>query len=351
MVSTLAAAGWAVALAYVNGFEALTAPLERSTEYLSVVPQVSSVSDFVADFSDRLRSYPIHVKGHPPGAVVVLTWLDRIGLGGSAWATALVIAAGALTVPAALIALCSISSEERARRSAPFLALAPAALWIATSMDALFAGASAGVVALVVVAVTCSGTRSDMLAAVGGLLGGCALLLTYGAAPLALIATVVALARRRLRPVVVAAVATVAVLAAAAAWGFSWPHGLGATGDLYRDGVAGDRPYAFFVLSNLAAFGLAVGPAAAAGLTRLSSDRGRLLVLGAADGGDRRRSQRAVQRRGRAHLASVRALGTARGGRTVRAFDQAMASGSGAARARHRGVREDALVNRLVAKP
>jgi hypothetical protein len=281
MVSAFAAAAWAVALSYVNGIDALTAPLERSTEYLSVVPQVSSVSDFVAGYVDRLRSYPIHVKGHPPGPVVVLTWLERIGLGGSAWATVLVITAGALTVPAALSALCSISSEERARRSAPFLVLAPAALWIATSMDALFAGVSALAVALMVVALTRSGLRSDLPAAAGGLLGGCALLLTYGAAPLAVIVAAVAVARRRLRPVVIAAVATVAVLASAAASGFSWPHGLVATGDLYRNGVAGDRPYAFFVVSNLAAFGLAVGPAAAAGLTRLSSDRGRLLVLGA----------------------------------------------------------------------
>jgi len=91
----------------------------------------------------------------------------------------------------------------------------------------------------------------------------------------------VALARRRVRPVVVAAMTTVAVLAAAAAWGFSWPQGLQATGNLYRAGVASDRPYAFFVVSNLAAFALVVGPAAVAGLTRLFSDRGRVLVLGA----------------------------------------------------------------------
>ena len=281
LVSTSSAVAWAVALAYVNGIDALTAPLERSTEYLSVVPQVSSVSDFVADYVDRLRSYPIHVKGHPPGAVVVLTWLERIGLGGSTWAAALVIAAGACSVPAALSALRNLSSEERARRSAPFLVLAPAALWIATSMDALFAGVSAVAVALVVVALTRSGLRSDLPAAAGGLLGGCALLLTYGAAPLAVIVAAVAVARRRVRPVAIAAAATIAVLAAAAAWGFSWPQGLQATGNLYRAGVASDRPYAFFVVSNLAAFALVVGPAATAGLTRLFSDRGRVLVLGA----------------------------------------------------------------------
>ena len=281
LVSTSSAVAWAVALAYMNGIDALTAPLERSTEYLSVVPQVSSVSDFVADYVDRLRSYPIHVKGHPPGAVVMLTWVERIGLGGSAWAAALVIAAGACSVPAALSGLRNLSSEERARRSAPFLVLAPAALWIATSMDALFAGVSAVAVALVVVALTRSGLRSDLPAAAGGLLGGCALLLTYGAAPLAVIVAAAALARRRVRPVAIAAAATVAVLAAAAAWGFSWPQGLQATENLYRDGVARDRPYAFFVVSNLAAFALVVGPAAAAGLTRLFSDRGRVLVLGA----------------------------------------------------------------------
>ncbi|MDQ3661727.1 MAG: hypothetical protein M3454_11845 [Actinomycetota bacterium] len=281
LVCASTAAVWAVALAYVNGIDALSAPLERSTEYLSVVPQVSSVGAFVAGYIAELPGYPIHVKGHPPGAIVLLTWLERIGLGGSAWAAALVIAAGASTVPAVLIALRTISSEERARRSALFLVLAPAALWIATSMDALFAGVSAGAVALVVVALTRSGTSGDVWAAAGGLLGGCALLLSYGAAPLVAIPAAVGLARRRLRPLVIAAVAAGVLLVASAAWGFSWPQGLLATENLYRAGVASDRPYAFFVVANLAAFGLAVGPATAAGLTRVFSDRGRLLVLGA----------------------------------------------------------------------
>ena len=85
------------------------------------------------------------------------------------------------------------------------------------------------------------------------------------------------------------AVGVACVLAAFAAAGFWWPDGLAATSDLYHGGNAARRPYAAFGLISLAAFALALGPAAAAGAARLRDRRVWLLVgaallsVGAAD--------------------------------------------------------------------
>jgi len=55
-----------------------------------------------------------------------------------------------------------------ARRAAPFLVLAPCALWVATSADALFAGVSAWAATAVILATARRGRRSDLLAIGGG---------------------------------------------------------------------------------------------------------------------------------------------------------------------------------------
>jgi hypothetical protein len=71
------------------------------------------------------------------------------------------------------------------------------------------------------------------------------------------------------------------VFAAFAAAGFWWPDGLAATSALYHGGNAALRPYAPFLLISLAAFALALGPAAAAGIAHLK-DRRVWLIVGAA---------------------------------------------------------------------
>jgi hypothetical protein len=60
-----------------------------------------------------------------------------------------------------------------------------------------------------------------------------------------------------------------AVLGAFAVAGFWWFEGLAASLERYELGVAGERPYEFFLIANLAAFSLAAGPATAVALGRL----------------------------------------------------------------------------------
>lgn len=276
------AAGWAVALALARGPEELVRPLLAPTDYLAAVDAVSSSDTFLAGFTDRLGTYPAHVRAHPPGMVLILWGLDRIGLEGPGWGAALEIAVGAAAVPAALVAAREVAGEARARAAAPFLALAPIATAVATSADALFAGVASWAVGLMALALGRAGARAVVLAVAGGVLFGATLLLTYGGVLIGVVALPLLLARRRPGLTTVAVAAAGAVVATATLFGFWWPDGLAASLAEYREGVSGVRPYPYFLLANLAAFAVVLGPAAAAGIARLRHRELWLLVGGAA---------------------------------------------------------------------
>jgi hypothetical protein len=278
--SAVAAAIWAVSLDVVDGWHALTGPLEKHTEYLADVARVDSLGAFLLGFVAHIRDYSVHVQGHPPGFLLILSGMDRIGLGGSGWAAALVIAGGAASVPAVLVAVRDVAGESVARQAAPFLVIAPAAIWVATSADALYMGVSAWAVALVVLATGRRGAGSDTYALAGGLLFGATAFLSYGLVLLAVVPSVVAWRRRRFRPIMVAMLGAAVVFAAFLAAGFSWVAGLVAARARYFAGVGGRRPYADFLVGNAAAFGLALGPAIVVALARLHDRRLWLLVGG-----------------------------------------------------------------------
>jgi hypothetical protein len=296
--SALAAAGWAVALAKTSGEDRLTAPLDVVYEYPHDVPRVGSIGAFLSGFvgsvpADSADPWTTHVAGHPPGALLTFVLLDRVGLTGLGWAAALCIAGGALVVPAVLVAVRAVAGEEPARTAAPFLVLAPVALWVATSADAFFAGVAAwGVALLATAAARAPGRGADVRALTGGLLLGLALFLSFGLTALGLVVlAVVGVHRGRLgwdgvaRVLGVGAVGVLVVVAAFAAGGYWWVEGFSAAGDRVRSGPSyADRPLAFFVFSNVAAAALALGPAAVAGLASLRRTRLALLPLAALAG-------------------------------------------------------------------
>lgn len=281
--SWAAGAAWAVALAATDGWDALAAPLSSRFEQLTAVGLVGAPSRFLATFSDLLPSYATHVRGHPPGGVLLLWAIDGIGLGGPVAAALLAIACGALTAPAALVAVRALAGEGHARAAAPFLAFTPAAVWIATSLDALYAGVCAA--GIMLFALACSAPRSTRsaaaLALAAGLVLGAALMLSYGVATLGAVVVAIAIGRRRPAAVAWTGAGVVVVLATFAAARFNWFEGLHATREEYLAGVSRRRPYADFLVISAAAFALAVGPALAGGLARLREPGLWLLVGGA----------------------------------------------------------------------
>ncbi len=269
----VAAATWAVALGVTDGFSALGAPLATPFEYLRDVSRVGDVGVFLDSFTAHVREgspdfhWTTHVGGHPPGALLAFVGLDRVGLSGAGWAAALCIAVGSSAVAAVLITVRALGGEAAARRAAPFVAVSPLALWVATSADALFCGIAAWGTCFLALAAGRRDLRGDALALLGGVILGLSLFLSYGLALMAVMAVAVVVARRRVRPLVLGAVGVSAAVAAFAALGFWWLEGLAAAAARVREGTAWqDRPSTYFLVANLAALAIAVGPAAVAGL-------------------------------------------------------------------------------------
>lgn len=282
IVSAVAAAAWALALALVEGWGGVTDPLLTPTQYLHDVDAVRSVGEFLRTYPERVDGYVAHVRSHPPGMVLTLWSLDRLGFGGAAWTAVLVIGVGASTVAAVLMGVKEVAGEAVARRAAPFLVLAPAALWIATTYDAFFAAVAAWGIALVVLATGRSDRTGDALAVAGGALLGGALLLSYGLVLVWAVPVTVAVARRRLRPVALAALGPIVMIGGMALGGLWWFEGLSIARRQYGESIASTRPYWYFVFANLAALAIAVGPAVAVAVTRLRDRRLWWLVGGAA---------------------------------------------------------------------
>ena len=267
---------WGVSLALVDhGVDGLLRGVRSPHDLLAGVDRIEYPGVFLRTFVDRIDDYVVHVRGHPPGLLIGLWLLPRIGLGGAASTAALAIMAGGVAVVAALIACRELAGEAHARRAAPFLLVSPAAIWMVTSADAIYAGVGAAGVAALLVAIE---RRSDVLSVVGGLLLGIGIFMSYGLVLLLAIPCVIALERRRVRPTLIAGVGILAVGVVFAVFGFSWIDGILATRTEYAESIAAIRPYGYFVFANLAAFAIVLGPGPLGGLGGLR-DR-RLWLLG-----------------------------------------------------------------------
>ncbi|MGE2832814.1 hypothetical protein [Mycobacterium sp. SMC-4] len=298
LVTWATSAAWAFSLAMIDGWQrGFAGRLTARHEYLRQVPTIDDVGEAVRTFSDRILDYQpdswiTHVSGHPPGALLTFVWLDRIGLGGGIWAGMLCLLVGSSAAVAIIIAVRALAGEDTARLAAPFVAVAPTAIWIAVSADGYFAGVAAWGIALLAVAVAGRARLPVVTAAAAGLLLGWSIFLSYGLGLMALPAVAVLLcaanwraALRALVPAVLGAVAVVAVFAAA---GFWWFDGYHLVQERYWQGIANDRPFSYWVWGNLAATVLAIGLGSVAGVARvfdIGALRRRaglhLLVLGA----------------------------------------------------------------------
>ena len=234
---------------------------------------------FLRDYTDDQLSYPTHLSAHPPGMTLLLWAEDQVGLGSTAGRIATVMAGVAAAAVAMAVAARELAGEDFARRAAPFLVVAPAAVWH-TNADVVFGGIALGGLALLVLACGRRGRASDWRALLGGALLGLSLLFSHGLALMALPALAVVVHRRRLRPALLAGAAALAVVLLPLAWGYWWIAGLSSTKTVYDLNLARVRPYGYFFVANLAAFAVAVGPATAVALTRLRSRGAWVLVAG-----------------------------------------------------------------------
>ncbi|MEU8976530.1 hypothetical protein AB0D11_46575 [Streptomyces monashensis] len=273
------ALAWIFSLAWIDGWQrGIADRLTTTNEYLRVIDRFHDIPATLRDFTHHIvdgtpHPWPAHIAGHPPAATLTFVLLDRIGLRGGGWAGMFVIVVGATGCVAVLVALRALTGETLARRAAPFLVLAPAAVWQGVSADGYFAAVAAWTLALFALALT---RRSLWCAAAAGLLFGLTCYLSYGLTLFALIgAAVLVLGRAGLRErpaLLLSLLAGLAVFPAVFALaGFNWWEGYHLLVTRYYQGVGGTRPYGYWVWANLACTAIITGPATAAGLRRTTA--------------------------------------------------------------------------------
>ncbi|BCO69943.1 hypothetical protein MINTM007_45540 [Mycobacterium intracellulare] len=273
------AGGWAFALAMIDGWQrGFAGRLTTRDEYLSQVPGVTDIPATLRTFAGRIvdyqpHSWTTHVSGHPPGALLTFVWLDRIGLHGGAWAGLLCLLAGSSAAAAVVVGVRALADESTARRVAPFVALAPTAIWVAVSADGYFAGVAAWGIALLAVAVHRPVRFPALTAAAAGLLLGWGVFCNYGLMLMGLPAAAVLASaadwRAILRALGPAALAAIGVAVAFAVAGFYWFDGYHLVQQRYWQGIAKDRPFQYWSWANLACVVCAIGLGGVAGLGRV----------------------------------------------------------------------------------
>jgi hypothetical protein len=251
----LGPAGWSAVFDLRRGGEAVN-------EYLPGLPAIGYGIRFYLDrFAELVPSQPVNVAGHPPGPLLLE---HALGIHTPAGLAALCIGAGSLTAPLTYTLARALQDERTARLAALLVAFSPAVLLDGvTSFDYVFAALGTGSAALLV--------RRQLVR--GGVALAVASLFSWALLGVAAwAAVVVALrdgARAAMLVAVGAAVATLALNAAMAGiWGYDPVGTLHATAAVYRHSIAAVRPYPFWVLGSVVAWGVMLGPAIAAAALR-----------------------------------------------------------------------------------
>lgn len=279
--SFLAAFGWAVALALVDGPSGLARATDVPGGYRADVLGIGDdPAGFVRRYVAAAPELSVESRQHPPGPVLLLWALGRLGLHGPVLLGLLIAALGCLSVPLVAVAVRSLVSEDAARSLLPILILAPYAVWLAVSLDAVPLSLCAAALACGVVG--SEPRRSPWWAAAAGILLGCGALFSYSAAWLGTSILVVYFVRRRPLLNVVSGVASLVPLALAHVAGFVWLDGLTAAQADFSIRIEPHRSWVLWIFLDLLLVLIAAGPSMAAAARKARRTPGWPFTVGAA---------------------------------------------------------------------
>jgi methylthioxylose transferase len=281
----LAGLAWAVALALADGVAGLTRSLLDPDNYPSDIGSVGNDPlGYVRHFTQDVRTHSVSARGHPPGAVLLLWALDRLGLTDHLALALVITAAGVLTVPLVLVSVREVCGEEAARAYAPVLILAPYAIWVAVSMDVFVALLGAAMVAAGVRASTRrrTGWRAGTWSVLAGTLLGVAALFSYAAPWLGLSLVCLYFARRRAFLNLGAGIGALIPIVVADRLGFAWLTGLTEARDDFISRVEPSRSALWWSAISVVALFLAAGPPLYASIRKLRNTPGWPFLVGAA---------------------------------------------------------------------
>ncbi|PZS30895.1 MAG: hypothetical protein DLM59_10715 [Pseudonocardiales bacterium] len=285
LAAYLSALAWALSLAAVDGGNGLAAPVTNAGEYLRDVPAVHDrPGGFIAGFVAASGEHATATRQHPPGPVLLLWAVQRLGVHRPAAIGLLLTIVGCLSVPLVLVAVRSLCGAVAARRLAPVLVLAPYAVWVAVSMDAITATLGAAMVTAGVLASEQHrrGPPAVAWAAASGLLLGVAALFSYAAPWLALSVICVYFVRRRALLNTVTGAAALLPLVLAQLVGFVWTDGLTAAQADFSIRVEPMRSAVVWGCLSLVVLVLACGPAIVASARKIRRTPGWPFLVGAA---------------------------------------------------------------------
>jgi hypothetical protein len=270
LVTWLTGVVWMLSLAFIDGASGVGRILDDDYEYLHTARTFAhDVPTLLGQYVERIPyaaepdNWPVHIAGHPPGAVLFFIGLVRLGLGTGFEAGTAVVLVAATTPLAVLTVARLLGAEQRARTALPFLVLGPAAIWQAVSADAVFAAVAAWGTAALAAGAT---RRSALWSLVAGVLLGSCVMMSYGLPLLGLLAVAVLLVARSWFPLPWAVASALAVVLAFVPFGFAWWEALPVLQERYFEGVGGRRPAAYWLWGNLAALTFATGPLLGAAL-------------------------------------------------------------------------------------
>ena len=292
LTSYVVGLAWLLALAFIDGTSGISRVLGDRYEYLRSARAVTDVHTLLSTYVDRIPysapdNWPTHPAGHPPGALLFFVGLVKVGLGGDLAAGLVVTAIAATTALAVMVTLRALGAETMARRSAPFLVLAPAAVFMAVSADAVFAAVAAWGLACLAIGARATRGPAIVWSVLAGLLLGCGVMMSYGLPLTGILALSILVLARSWLPLPIAAGTALLVVLAFAIGGFSWWEAYPVLNDRYWDGIAADRPASYWMWGNLAALVVCAGPLLGAGLAQVvalgrRADRVVLLLVSAA---------------------------------------------------------------------
>jgi hypothetical protein len=263
VVSYVVGVAWALALALVDGTAGLTRSLLDPSNYASDVARVNNEpAHYIAQYTHDIGALSIAARGHPPGSVMLLWAFERMGVRDQLTLAVFITALGVATIPLVLYAVREVCGEQTARRYAPVLILAPYAIWVAVSMDAVVATLGAAMVAAGVYA---SGTRRRGMVAAGwsvitGILIGFGAMFSYAVVWLGLSVVLLYFARRRASLNIGTGIGALLPVVFADHLGFGWLDGLIAANSDFAARIEPFRSAPWWAILSIVALILATGP-------------------------------------------------------------------------------------------
>jgi hypothetical protein len=278
--SYLAALWWAMSLALVDGGNGFSSPISSPGEYLRDVGAVGShPGHFLSTFVAQSPHYSIATRTHPPGPVLLLWGLGKLGIHRPETIGVILTVLACAYVPLLAVAVRALCHETAARHLMPILVLAPYAVWMAVSMDAIVLLLAAGFVTLGVIG--SEEGRSPVWALASGLLLGCDAMLNYAVAWLGVSIVAVFFVRRRPLLNFFAGIGALVPLMVFWIAGFAWTNGLSAAQADFSVRVGPHRSWLLWAFLDLLLLLIACGPAIIRAVRRLHLTPGWPFVVGA----------------------------------------------------------------------